>query len=122
MSFNNLDETSPTTRQPRGLKIKLKPHQLTSIRAMNELENKGSIIINNPVGEDNLYDAVRNIIRDDEDYANSKFVIETNSAILADKVGSGKTYMTIGLILKKLIPNSHNRFIIGKDHFFGFFL
>ena len=47
----------------------------------------------------------------------SIFIIDTNVAILADKVGSGKTYMIIGLISNKKVPELHDRFIMGTNHF-----
>lgn len=117
MSFYNLDETSPTIKQPKGLKIKLRSHQLTSIAAMKELENQGTIVIDKPDIMSGLYNTVKMKLNDIAEFTGSTFVIETNSAILADKVGSGKTYMVIGLILNNLIPNNHDRFIIGTDHF-----
>lgn len=117
MSFYNLDETSPTIKHPNGLKIKLRPHQLTSIAAMRELEKQGSIIIDKPNIASGLYSSVRHTIKDIEEFTESTFVIETNSAILADKVGSGKTFMMIGLIMNTPVPASHDRFIIGTDHY-----
>jgi hypothetical protein len=117
MSFFELDENFPTVKHPKGLKIKLRAHQLTSIAAMRELEKQGSIIIDKPDIASGLYTAVRYILKDTDEFTGSTFVIETNSAILADKVGSGKTYMIIGLILNTLVPAEHNRFIIGSDHF-----
>ena len=44
----HLDETSPTILQPKGLKIKLRPHQLTSIAAMRDLERDSTVIIDSP--------------------------------------------------------------------------
>lgn len=117
MSFYNLDETSPTIKHPNGLKVKLRPHQLTSIAAMRELEKQGSIIIDKPNIASGLYTSVRHTVKDIEEFTGSTFVIETNSAILADKVGSGKTFMIIGLILNTPVPVLHDRFIIGTDHY-----
>ncbi|XWV25868.1 NAD-dependent DNA ligase [Tupanvirus soda lake] len=117
MSFYDLDENSPTIKHPKGLKIKLRPHQLTSIAAMRELEKQGSIVIDKPDIASGLYTTVRFILKDIEEFTGSTFVVETNSAILADKVGSGKTYMVIGLILNTPVPAVHDRFIIGTDHF-----
>lgn len=117
MSFNNLNEDSQTIKQPKGLKIKLRPHQLTSIAAMVELEKQGHVIIDNPDIGSGLYRTVRNIIYDTNEFTNSTFIIETNSAILADKVGSGKSYMVLGLILHSETPPMHNRFVIGNNHY-----
>ena len=40
-----------------------------------------------------------------------RFEIETNYGILADKVGSGKTFMTMGLICYKQVPAERDRII-----------
>lgn len=117
MSFNGLDENSPTIKQPKGLKIKLKEHQLTSIAAMRELESQGSIIIDKPDVASGLYHTVKYKLRDVDEFTDSTFVVETNSAILADRTGAGKTYSLIGLILNTMVPDSHNRFVLGTDHF-----
>src|SRR5579872_4462097 len=95
-----LDETSPSIPQPRGLKIRLRPHQLTSICAMRNLERESTIIIDRPDETSKLWPTMRNRISDVEELKLSTFVVETNSAILSDKVGSGKTFMIIGLILE----------------------
>lgn len=117
MSFYDLDENSTTIKQPKGLKIKLRPHQLTSIAAMRELENQGTVIIDKPDQASGLYHSVKYRLTDITEFTGSTFIIETNSAILADKVGSGKTYMIIGLILNTPVPVVHDRFIIGTDHY-----
>ncbi len=45
MTYHQLNETCPKIRQPRGLNVKLRAHQLTSVAAMAELEKQGSIIV-----------------------------------------------------------------------------
>lgn len=117
MSYNDLNETSKKIKQPSGLKVKLRDHQLTSIAAMLELETESSIIIDKPNITSGLYNIVRQKISDIAEFTGSTYVIETNTAILADKVGSGKTYMMIGLILSEKIPMIHDRFILGTDHY-----
>ena len=117
MSYYELDDTYPTIKQPIGLKVKLRPHQLTIISAMQELEKQASIIIDKPTITSGLYSTVKSKLHDVDEFIDSTFVIDTNSAILADKAGSGKTYMMLGLILHTLEPKSHDRFIIGTDHF-----
>jgi SNF2 family DNA or RNA helicase len=117
MSFYDLDEDSPKIKQPVGLKVKLRPHQLTSIAAMRELEKQSTILIDKPDITSGLYNTVKTKLIDVDEFTGSTFVIDTNSAILADKVGSGKTYMIIGLILSQAIPEVHDRFIMGTDHF-----
>ena len=117
MSYYDLNETSATIKQPAGLKVKLRQHQLTSIAAMRELETQSSIIINKPTVGSGLYQTIRGRISSIEEFTESTYIIETNTAILADKVGSGKTYMIIGLILSKRVPVSHDRFVLGTDHY-----
>lgn len=112
-----LDENSPVIPQPHGLKIKLRPHQLTSLASMRSLERDSTIIIDHPDEQSKLWPTMRGRISDVNDLKESTFVIETNSAILSDKVGSGKTFMIIGLILAQNTPESHNRHIMGTDHF-----
>lgn len=117
MSFYNLDENSQTIKQPKGLKIRLRPHQLTSLAAMLELEKQGNIIIDKPDTDSGLYHTVKYRIQDVEEFTGSTFIMETNSAILADIVGSGKSLMLISLILAKQTPSVHDRFILGTDHY-----
>src|SRR5579863_533238 len=118
MSYHSLDETSKTIKQPDGFKkVKLRPHQLTSIAAMRDLETESSIVIDKPDISSGLYSIVRLRISDINEFTGSTYVIETNTAILADKVGSGKTYMIIGLILSQKVPPIHDRFILGTDHY-----
>ncbi len=72
---HNLDENSPTIRHPKGLKVKLRPHQLTSIYAMRDLEKQGNIIIDRPDITSGLYQTVRYKLNDTEDFTNSTYVI-----------------------------------------------
>lgn len=113
----HLDETSPTIPQPKGLKIKLRPHQLTSIAAMRSLERDSTVIIDTPDETSKIWQTVRGRVHDMDEANNSTFIIKTNSAILADKVGSGKTFMILGLILSQNTPEAHNRHILGTDYF-----
>lgn len=117
MSYFELDETCPMVKQPKGLKVKLRPHQLTSICAMKSLETQGSIVIDKPTIDSGLYTTVRSVVRDVNEFTGSTFILETNSAILADKVGAGKTYTIIGLLLNTKIPQAHQRFVLGSNHF-----
>lgn len=117
MSYNHLDENARMIKQPKGLTIKLRRHQLVAIAAMVELEKKSSVVIENPDLESGLYETVRTSIQDVNEFTNSTFVMETNSAILADKVGAGKSLDIVGLILHNQQPQSHDRFIVGTNHF-----
>uniref|UniRef100_A0A6C0CC56 RING-type domain-containing protein n=1 Tax=viral metagenome TaxID=1070528 RepID=A0A6C0CC56_9ZZZZ len=122
MSYFELDENSRTIEQPDGLKITLRKHQLTSIAGMMELENQSTIVVDKPAANSGFCDAIRSSSNhltyiDNREICNSTYVLETNSAILADKVGSGKTYMIIGLMLAQKKPQEHNKVLIGTNHF-----
>ncbi|QGR54143.1 helicase [Moumouvirus maliensis] len=117
MNFFELNEESPKIRQPKGFKIKLKDHQRTSICAMIELEKQGTIVIDRPEFGSDFYHVVKYRVNDVDEFSNSTFILETNSAILADKVGAGKTYTIIGLLLSSLVPKTHDKMILGTDHF-----
>lgn len=118
MSFYNLDENSPTLKkQPKGLKVKLRPHQLTSVKAMLTLEENGTVVIDKPDITTPLYQSIKHKINDTNEMTQSTFVLETNSAILGDPVGAGKSYILLSLILANPIPKTHDRFILGTDHY-----
>jgi SNF2 family DNA or RNA helicase len=115
--FNNLTDEYPKVTQPKGMKIKLKPHQLTSIAAMRELETEGKIIIDQPDDHAPISYEMRYVVRDPDEVRNSTFIIQTNSAILADRVGAGKTYEIIGLIMVENVPVRRERVINGTDNY-----
>src|ERR1700747_2799040 len=108
MSYE-LDASSPRIKQQNGLKngIKFKPHQLSSIKAMHNLENESCIKIVNPDDNTPLYRIIRSYVNYDK-FVKSTFEIETTNGILADAVGSGKTLMIIGLILYSKKTIEHN--------------
>ena len=121
--YNNLDNTSPKIIQDDKIKIKLKEHQKTAIYAMLKFENDGLISFTRNAYIQNYY------IYDEKDYdryshytsyrqidskskfKEMKFEIESNYGILADKVGSGKTFETMGLIAYGQIPKERDRII-----------
>ena len=122
MSYFELDENSRTIEQPVGLSVTLRKHQLTSIAAMMELENQSTILVDKPAMNSGFCSAVQyssnhSMHIDPREMSKSTFVLETNSAILADKVGSGKTYMMIGLMLTQKKPQEHNKMLMGTNHF-----
>lgn len=90
--FNPIAQTSKHSKQPKDVKISLKPHQLSMIYSMNELETS--------------------------DCDNSDYNVKSNVGILADNVGSGKTLTVLGLISSnktltdfKIIPQCFNSMI-----------
>ena len=118
MSFYDLDENSPTlNRQPKGLKVKLRPHQMTAVKAMQTFENQGTIVIDKPDITTPLYQSIKHRISDVDEMTQSTFVLETNSGILADSPGAGKSYMLLSLILANQVPKVHDRFMLGTDFY-----
>ena len=83
-----LDENSETIEQPDDINIKLKPHQLTLLHKCIDFENNRIKLKN--------YKSIRDkyINLQDNDY------IKTHVGILGDKVGSGKSYVVLALIMK----------------------
>jgi len=127
--MNNLKEISNKIEQPSNLKILLKDHQRTSIYAMQQLEQTGEINVNinsyiNPKGiiflnedslnnEENIFETWfrYNYPRSNNEFKDISYIINTNFGILADKVGSGKTLMIIGLIINSLLVKNHPKII-----------
>ena len=80
--------------QPDSFNVQLKDHQLTMIHAMMELEKTGKLVYTE---NDSVY------------------TLTTNFGILADMVGAGKTYETIGLICAN--PTIPNHEIIKESYY-----
>jgi len=124
--YNNLNNDSPKINQGDNIMITLKEHQKTAINAMLQFEETGKVtfekkaFIHNYQIIDNdhyrRYYYWRGSENNDSDEYNSKFKnlhfeIESNYGILADKIGSGKTFMTMGVICNKQIPYERDRII-----------
>tara|TARA_B110000238_G_scaffold196893_1_gene238461 strand:+ start:91 stop:1971 length:1881 start_codon:yes stop_codon:yes gene_type:complete len=94
ISVNELDENSETIYQPIAVKIKLKPHQLTLLKTCINFENHRIKLKN--------YNNIKNIYPElqDNDY------IKSCIGIIGDKVGSGKSYVILSLILYNKEINS----------------
>ena len=117
-----LNESSPKINHPKSLKIKLKEHQLTTIHEMNRLEQTGEVnrTISSVIHKFEIY-ANPNIHTDYynrywlpdnlKTYKDLNYKIQTNFGILGDIVGSGKTYMILGLLNHNLVPIEHDKFI-----------
>lgn len=85
-NINVLNDQSPKVISPPEFKIKLKEHQKTIIARCIELENNGL----DPKADPYLEERYRSI--------------KTNIGVIADKVGSGKTYSILGLIYHNKTP------------------
>jgi hypothetical protein len=99
--MNNLINISPKIDQPKNIKIQLKQHQKTGIYHMRKLEDDKYI--------EHSYDEegfllsnyqLRTLGLQINDIKSIK--LNTGYGILADKVGSGKTLMVVGLIDNKV--------------------
>ena len=115
--YNNLSENDKKIEHNNKILIKLKEHQKTSINAMLEFEDTGKVkftkkaYINNfhVHNEDDGY--YYRYHRDNHEFDDMEFEIESNYCILADKVGSGKTFMILGLIAEKIVPRARDRIL-----------
>jgi hypothetical protein len=99
--MNNLNSNSAKIDQPKNIKIQLKPHQKTGIFHMRKLEDDK--YIEHEYDEEGFYLSnyqLRTLGLQANDIKNIK--LNTCYGILADKVGSGKTLMVVGLIDNKV--------------------
>ena len=88
VNVNNLNEKSRKYNvNPDRFKIKLHPHQLTFLQACINFEN-------NKIYLKKYKNLVDNYNVGENDY------IRTNMAVIGDKVGSGKSYVILALILE----------------------
>tara|TARA_B110000259_G_scaffold131427_1_gene148289 strand:+ start:892 stop:2745 length:1854 start_codon:yes stop_codon:yes gene_type:complete len=83
-----LDEESETVEQPDNINIQLKPHQLTLLYKCIDFENNRIKL----KSYKSIRDKYTNI--QENDY------IKTHVGILGDKVGSGKSYVILALIME----------------------
>jgi hypothetical protein len=124
--MNNLKHDSKKIDQLKELKIKLKEHQKNSIYAMKEIEDTGEVNVNinsyitnlgyivlkyNSIPKDELI--INNVLNSyhcssDNNWNMINYKIKTNIGILSDKVGSGKTFMILGLIINNIMPKNNN--------------
>jgi hypothetical protein len=97
--INDLDHEDSKSKQPKNISISLKPHQLTALHKMHEMESKKEIIINKE---------------------NNKYILDTNIGILGDQVGYGKTITALSIldhqnikkVNKKYLNNTSNTFLV----------
>jgi len=116
MSTILLNETSNKINVSTSLAIRLKEHQLTSVYAMNELERTGKVnrTINSFIHRYRIYEEEMNLYFSrtyERPLEPIEYTIETNYGILADVVGSGKTYIILGLLDNNLIPPPREKII-----------
>ena len=83
-SIDEMNNQSPICTTHLPINISLKQHQLAAIHKCTELENQGISISNELISE----------------YKD----VKSNIGIFADKVGSGKSYSILGLLLANRVP------------------
>lgn len=96
-----LDEEHPRMPTPPNATIKLKPHQQTLLARCKQFED-GSILLKEFQGVAENHDA--------QDY------MKTNMAILGDRVGAGKSYVILSLIISNDITCKANDIIKSHGH------
>lgn len=100
-SYFKLDENSQSIAQPINFNIELMEHQKKSVYAMLELEKTGNVRLNKFMFFDNI---------------EKDLLIDTKIGILADKIGSGKSYMILALLLENLIPKTKDTYYASNKY------
>ena len=111
-----LTENSNKIVHNQSLNIRLKEHQLTSVYAMDELERTGTVNrkINSMIHKYRIIDEETSHfyrMNTNREVKEIEYKIETNFGILADVVGSGKTYVILGLLNHNLVPPQREKII-----------
>jgi len=88
--INELDGNNKKSNQPNSINFNLKPHQLTALYRMNEMEETKKIIVKKE---------------------QTKYVLDTNIGILGDQVGFGKTITTLSLLEKNNIKKNNKKYL-----------
>lgn len=96
IEIDEIDDTHPKAKQPGGTKITLKPHQLSLLYRCIDYENSPQKL--------HKYKLINDVVTD-EDY------FRTNIGIIADKVGSGKSYVILSLIVSNNITTRESNFV-----------
>jgi SNF2 family DNA or RNA helicase len=92
IDIDELDDSSPRVEHPKNIKISLKDHQLSLLARCIHYENN------------HLY--LKDFSKTASDYANAS--IRTNMAIIGDRVGSGKSYVILSLIITNDLMQKDN--------------
>ncbi len=96
-NYNILTEFDKQITQPKGVRVELMSHQKTMIQKLLEIEESGEISIEGSSNKN---------IKISGDLSVNNFKINTNVAILGDKVGAGKTLMISSLLsIRKILKS-----------------
>lgn len=90
MFINLLDANNQKALQPKEINISLKPHQLTALYKMKEMEKNKQIKINKN---------------------ETKYILDTNIGILGDQVGFGKTITALSLLEHNEIKKINKKYL-----------
>lgn len=100
LNTHTLTASSPHAAQPQGAKVQLRPHQLTLLHRAVELENGPVELPETPDG--------------------SNKTLDTMIGVLGDCVGSGKSYVVLGMVLADRLNGNMNErpmtTIMGDSH------
>lgn len=96
LDLDDLTDESPKANHPDSINIKLKEHQLTILSRCMEFENKALKLKDFKSIADQC---------DNDDYFN------TNIGVIADRVGSGKSYVVLSLIVSNNIRDKERIFV-----------
>lgn len=96
IDVDELDENSPKAEHPDDVGIKLKDHQLTIIKRCMDYES-GHISLK-------AFDSIEHRVNEADSFT-------TNIGVIADRVGSGKSYVVLGIIKNSTITNQNKTLI-----------
>ena len=92
-NFTIVTKDSPRANQPDNLSVKLFPHQLAMVKASHSLEGGVNIVER----ETSIDDLSRHWIEDEPKKVDG-YTFKSKIGVIADLVGSGKTFITMGII------------------------
>lgn len=114
--YNDLNETSPRIKQPNKMKDTLQIHQLSCIAAMKKMEKDGQIECDSEEHIAYVKKMITTTLPTRAQYELKHIIMNTNTAILADKVGSGKTHIIYGLLSSCTRPKPKDYILCGLNH------
>jgi SNF2 family DNA or RNA helicase len=91
-----LDETYPYGEQPQQCKLSLRPHQLTLLHRCKQFENERIPLLS------------FKSLRESQGHLRESDYMRTQVGIIGDKVGSGKSFIVLSLIVDNDISNLEN--------------
>ena len=96
IKVDELDDSHPKAAQPPNILITLKPHQLTLLNRCIDFENRSLKL--------SEFASLRS-------HATAADEFRTNIGIIADRVGSGKSYVVLSILMSNNIMNQDMTFV-----------